>query len=167
MSLQVWWRAVRWVLCLSSWLLTSFSLASQCIVLCWLVKHAVIWVIYIPNDFSECHLVANWYRLLSVSMRCKLFWRHLFRINLSFVVTLQFSLWGKHGICCSGFWCRILIVLFWLAEMFGWLAAQNLVLKTRNPLLPHTAHHTQNSWWSLIPGRGGKITVKQQLSGDN
>ena len=121
-------------------------------------------------QWSECDLhpkwfQCTWYRLLSVSMHCKIFWRHLFRINLSFVVTLQFSLWGKQGAHCSGFCCRILIVLFWLAEMFGWLAAQNLVLKTRNPLLPHTTCHTQSSWWSLIPGRGDK-TVKQQLNSD-
>ena len=44
------------------------------------------------------------------------------------------QLWGKHGGHGSGFSRGILIVPFWLAEVLGWLAAQNLCIQTGGQL---------------------------------
>ena len=52
----------------------------------------------------------------------------LFRISWSSAPLLCFSLWGKHGSQSPGFLHGIVIVMFWMAEVLRWLAAQYSLL---------------------------------------
>ena len=62
-----------------------------------------------------------WLQLLSLVINEHVAW-------LIFTLLLRCSLWGKDGVNCSCFSCKILLVTFWLAEAAQWLAPHNTIL---------------------------------------
>ena len=82
------------------------------------------WIWFASSDLEDS------YFLSSILVHHSVLWRFCFESTSLFVLLLFFSLWAQHG--SLGFQCRILFVMFWLAEaalfLIFWLAEAALYL---------------------------------------
>ena len=128
-------------------LLTSFR-SDHHVVLCWL------WTARQFEAGSRIQMNAIcliWLQLIylssSINLRSYFFLKVLFRIDQSLAPLLCFCLLEKDGGHSLSFSRETLLVLFWLAEMFGWLAAGNPLLLGQTPLLGPQERQFIGPYW--------------------